>query len=84
MDGPLCKSLYVDLVSKFWLKQNFFDKKDFDCNNNPIYPTFFCWLVQFFFLATIELASSRYHVCQFSDKTHNIIFFGPNLPKNEF
>ena len=21
------------------MKQNFFDKKDFDCNNNPIYPT---------------------------------------------
>ena len=28
-----------------------FDKKDFDCNNNPIYPTFFCWLVQFFFFS---------------------------------
>ena len=41
MDGP-------DLVSKFWLKQNFFEKKDFDCNNNPIYPTFFSWLIQFF------------------------------------
>ena len=34
--------MYLDLVSKFWLKQNFFDNKDFDCNNNPIYPTFFC------------------------------------------
>ena len=31
-----------DHVSKFWLNQNFFDKKEFDCNNNPIYPTFFC------------------------------------------
>ena len=32
----------LDLVSKFWFK------KDFDYNNNPIYPTFFCWLIQFF------------------------------------
>ena len=31
-----------------------------------------------------ELASSRYHVCQFSGKTHNFDFFGPNLHKNEF
>ena len=38
----------LDLVSKLWLKQNVFDKKDFDCNNNPIYPTLFCWLIQFF------------------------------------
>ena len=27
---------------KVWLKQDFFDKKDFDFNNDPIYPTFFC------------------------------------------
>ena len=30
-----------------------------------------------------ELASSRYHVCQFSGKTHNFDFFDPNLPKKE-
>ena len=28
--------------------------------------------------------ASRYHVCQFSGKTDNFDFFGPNLPKNEF
>ena len=38
----------LDLLPKFWLKQNFFDKKDFDCNNRPIYATFFCGLIQFF------------------------------------
>ena len=25
-----------------------------------------------------------YHVCQFSDKTNNFDFFGPNLPQNGF
>ena len=25
-----------------------------------------------------------YHVCQFSDKTNNFHFFGPNLPKSGF
>ena len=37
------------------MKQNFFDKKDLDCNYNPIYPTFFCWLLQFLLLATIKV-----------------------------
>ena len=46
MDGPLCKSLYM--------YQNFFDKKDFDSNNNPNYPTFFCWLILFFTLTTMK------------------------------
>ena len=45
----------VLFVSKFLLKQNFFDKKDFDCNSNPIYLTFFCWLLQFFLLATTKI-----------------------------
>ena len=27
---------------RVWLKQKIFDKKDSDCNCNPIYPTFFC------------------------------------------
>ena len=31
-----------------------------------------------------KLASSKYHLCQFSDKTHNFDFFGLNLPKSEF
>ena len=31
-----------------------------------------------------ESASSRDHVCQFSGKTDNFDFFGPNLPKNGF
>ena len=26
----------------------------------------------------------RYHVCQFSDETDNLDFFGPNLPRNGF
>ena len=61
MDSPLCIGLYavLILVSKFWLKQIFFDKKDFDCNNNPIYPTFFCFLLQFFFLATIKIEEQQ-------------------------
>ena len=31
-----------------------------------------------------ESASLRYYVHQFSDKTDNFEFLGPNLPKNEF
>ena len=31
-----------------------------------------------------ESASLRYHVCQFSDKTYNLDFLSPNLPKNGF
>ena len=30
-----------------------------------------------------ESAVPRYHVCQFSVKTNNFDFFGPNLPKKE-
>ena len=26
----------------------------------------------------------RYHVCQFSDKTDDLVFLGPNLPNNGF
>ena len=32
----------------------------------------------------LESASLRYHVHQFSDKTNNFDFLGPNLPKNQF
>ena len=32
----------------------------------------------------LESASLRYHVYQFSDKTNNFGFLGPNLPKNTF
>ena len=32
---------------KVWLKQDFFEMKDFNCNYNLIYPTFFRWLLQF-------------------------------------
>ena len=44
MRDPLFKGLNgsLDLLSKFWLKQNLFNKKDFDCNNNPIYPKLLC------------------------------------------
>ena len=31
-----------------------------------------------------ESTSSKYFVCQFSDKTNNFDFFGPNLSKNGF
>ena len=31
-----------------------------------------------------ESASSRYNVCQFSDKTKNLDFLDPNLPENGF
>ena len=31
-----------------------------------------------------ESASSRYHQCQYSSKTDNFDFFGPNLPENGF
>ena len=32
----------------------------------------------------LESVSLRYYVHQFSDKTDNFEFLGPNLPKNEF
>ena len=35
-------------------------------------------------MSEYESASSKYHACQFSSKTDNFYFFGPNLPKNEF
>ena len=53
MDDPSCRRLYASCF-KFWFKQNFFNEKNFDCNHNPIYPTFFCWLLQFLHLATIK------------------------------
>ena len=28
-----------------WSKKEDFDKDDFDCNHNPIYSTFLCWLL---------------------------------------
>ena len=31
-----------------------------------------------------ESVSSRYHECQFSNKTDNFDSFGPNLPKMDF
>ena len=48
--------VYIQFWScfKVWLKQNFFDTKDFNCNYNPIYSTFFRWLLQFLPLTTIE------------------------------
>ena len=57
MADPLCKELYAILIvlQSFWLKQNFFDKKDFDCNYGLIYPTFFCWLLHFLLLATVKI-----------------------------
>ena len=56
MNGQLCKGLYAVLILfQSLIEQNFFDKKDFDCNYNPIYPTFFCWLLQFLLLAAIKI-----------------------------
>ena len=40
MDGPLFRSLYAVLILFLSLvKAKFFNKEDFDCNYNPIYPT---------------------------------------------
>ena len=45
---------YVEVYMQFWscfkawLKQTFFDMKDFNCNYNLIYPTFFRWSFQLF------------------------------------
>ena len=42
MDGPLYRGLYeFRSCFKVSLKQNFIDMKDFNCNYNLIYPTFF-------------------------------------------
>ena len=74
MDDALCKNFIccLDLVSKFWLKQRYFDKKYFDCNNNPIYPAFFSSLIQFFLLlATIKI--SEQHALNAS--IHFYVFF---------
>ena len=50
MDGPLCKSLYAVLIlfQSFSWSKDFLIRKIFICINNPIYPTFFCWLIQIF------------------------------------
>ena len=49
--------VYMQFLSCFqvWLKQNVFDIKDFICNDNLIYPTFFRWLLQFLSLATTKI-----------------------------
>ena len=40
MDDPLFRSLYAVLILFLSLvKAKFFNKEDFDCNYNPIYPT---------------------------------------------
>ena len=44
---------------KVWFKQNSFDKKDFDCNYNPIYLTFLCWSLQF-----LQKYESNMHLMQ--------------------
>ena len=65
---------YVEVYMQFWscfkvwLKQNFFDMKDFNCNYNLIHPTFFRWLFQFLPLATIKIQdqpalSTIFHFC---------------------
>ena len=45
---------------KVWLKQNSFDKEDFDCNYNTIYLTFFCWLLQFFTFSDKKCQSNKH------------------------
>ena len=63
MDGLYVEVHYVEVYMqcwscfKVWLKQNFFDMKDFDCNYSLIYPTFFRWLLQFLPLFIFLFAS---------------------------
>ena len=47
------------ILFKVWLKQNFFYKKDFDYSYHPIYPTIFCWLLQFLLLAMIKIQEQQ-------------------------
>ena len=60
---------------KVWLKQNFFDMEDFNCNYDLIYTTFFHWLLQFLPLATIKYKSNKRIIQLF------IFAFAPNLPQ---
>ena len=55
---------------KVWLKQNFFDMKDFG--------------IEMLKMLEKKSVSSRYSLCKFSGKKENFEFFGPNLPKNGF
>ena len=61
MDGLYVEVHYVEVYMqcwscfKVWLRQNFFDMKDFNCNYSLIYPLFFRWLLQFLPLAKIKI-----------------------------
>ena len=85
MDKPLCRDLYSAWSClKVWLKQNFFYKKDFDCSYIPIYPTLFCWLLQFL-LPNLPLYSYN-HILKIlcvpaSRKSAEFNFFDSNLPE---
>ena len=81
----------LDLVSNLWLKQNFFDKKYFDCNYNPIYPKIFCRLRQFL-VGVCVFVCVFVHVCVCAcfnfqsefDFFKSFYFFSSNLTKNGF
>ena len=56
--------------------QNFFDKKDFDCNYNPIYPKIFCRLCPFL-VGVCVFVCVFVHVCvcvRVSTSSQNLTF----------
>ena len=56
MDGLLFRGIYTVLILFQSLVQaKFFDKKDFNCNYNLIYPTFFSRTLQFLPLVSIKI-----------------------------
>ena len=61
--------------------QNFFDKKDFDCNYNPIYPKIFCRLRPFL-VGVCVFVCVFVHVCvcvcvcvRVSTSSQNLTYF---------
>ena len=86
MNGPSCKRLIasVDLVSKFCLKRNVFDKKDFDCNNNAIYPMSICLLIQFFTFSYNKDIRATNTYYNFRTKRTTMTFLTQICPKMNF
>ena len=73
---------YVEVYMQFcfcfkvWMKQNFIDMKDFNCNYTPIYPTFFNWLLQFLPLAAIKIYEqqelTKFYIFIFASKPSSV------------
>ena len=64
---------YVNIYVVLILFQSF-DKKGFDCNNNAIYPTFFCLLIQLFSFSYDKDIRATNSYCNYS-----FLSFLPNL-----